>query len=160
MIPKYTDFEYPEELLNWFQNEKGEKTLFLTGKSGVGKTSGIVALLNEYNPLLVRDINGLKLLKDENKALILDDLNWSDIPRETKIHLLDKDFNSNIRVLYSVVDLPAAIIKVVTSNNAHDLLNTFDVDKAIERRIIHINVDKPMYSVQQNNITINFNIKS
>ena len=38
---------------------------------GVGKTSGIVFLLEDYNPLLIRNINGLKSLKEDNKALIL-----------------------------------------------------------------------------------------
>lgn len=160
MTVKYKDFQYPKELLDWFENEKNTKTLFLTGESGVGKTSGVVSLLDGYNPLLIRDINGLKNLKDDNRALILDDLNWANIPREVRIHLFDKDIDSQIRILYAVVDLPATLIKVVTSNNAHDLLNTFEADKAIERRITHVHVDKPMYSLKQNNIFINLNINN
>jgi hypothetical protein len=160
IVPKHSNFNYPKEILDWFSNLKDEKTLFLTGQSGVGKTSGIVSLLNEYNPLLIRDLNGLKNLREDNKALIFDDLDWNNISRETKIHLLDKEFDSQIRILYAVVDLPSKIIKVITSNNPHDLLRTFEADKAIERRIVHVNIDEPIYSLQQNNIFINFNIQN
>lgn len=160
LTSKYKDFKFPEEVLNWFKNLKEEKTLFLTGKSGVGKTSGMVCLLGEYNPLLIHDINGLKDLKEDNKALILDDLNWSRISRETKIHLLYKEYNSQIRILYYVVNLPPGIIKVVTSNKSTDLLSMFDDDKSIQRRLVHVHVDLPMYvqNNSQNNITINVNL--
>ncbi len=80
----------------------------------MGKTSSMLYLLNEYNPLLVRDLNTLKDLKDSNPALIFDDIDWKNISREEKIHLLDKDYESDIRVLYGTIDL----VKVVTSNNA------------------------------------------
>jgi hypothetical protein len=50
ILPKYNDFNYPEEIQNWFENEKNFKTLFLTGKSGVGKTSSMLALVKDFNP--------------------------------------------------------------------------------------------------------------
>lgn len=132
--------------------------MFLTGKSGFGKTSALIDLLKDYNPLLVRNINSLKDLKDDNKAVILDDLDWSSIPRETKIHLLDKEYPSDIRVFYGVAKLGDDLIKVGISNNPKDLLNLWSKnDDAIERRICHVNVNAPMYYVQ-NNIFINFNL--
>jgi len=36
------------------------KTLLLVGPSGYGKTQGLLSLMEESNPLLVRDINDLK----------------------------------------------------------------------------------------------------
>lgn len=158
LVSKYKHFNYPKKLLDWFNNEKDSKTLFLTGKSGVGKTSGIIALLENFNPLLIRDLNALKDLKQDNKTLIMDDINWNSIPCETKIHLLDKDFNSQIRVLYSVVDLPPNLIKVITSNNKLDLLNMWCVDEAISRRLSHVEVTTPMF-VQQNKFYINLNVQ-
>jgi hypothetical protein len=58
--------------------EKDTKTLFLKGLFATGE--GVINLLKECNPLLVTDINSLKNLNDEYKAIIFDDLNWSDIP--------------------------------------------------------------------------------
>jgi hypothetical protein len=87
--------------------------LFLTGKSGVGKTSSIIELLKDFNPLLVRNLNSLKDLKEDNKALILDYLDWSDISRKTKIHLIDKEYPSYIRILYGVIKVSGDLIKVV-----------------------------------------------
>ncbi len=58
---------------------------------------GIIPLVENFNPLLIRNLNALKDLKEDNKVLIMDQ---NSIPRETKIHLLDKDFPSPIRVLY------------------------------------------------------------
>ena len=45
--PKFGNFDYPPELLEWFNNEKHEKTVFLTGESGIGKTEGIITLLRD-----------------------------------------------------------------------------------------------------------------
>jgi hypothetical protein len=125
--------------------------LFLTGKSGVGKTSSVVELLENYNPLIIRDVNGLKELKEDNKALIFDDIEWSSIPRETKIHLIDKEYVSDIRILYGVAKLSDNLIKVVISNNSQDLVSLWSKnDDAIARRLVHVNVDDPMYSDQKN----------
>ena len=35
---KTSDFFYPREIIDWFENEKDKKTLILIGKSGFGKT--------------------------------------------------------------------------------------------------------------------------
>lgn len=47
---KYKDFNYPKEILHWYNHEKDTKTLFVTGKSGVGKTSAMINLLQDHNP--------------------------------------------------------------------------------------------------------------
>jgi len=46
----------------------------LIGKTGFGKIQAMKTLLIDYNPLLIKEINALKELKPENKALILDDV--------------------------------------------------------------------------------------
>ena len=50
-MPKYYSYEYPEPLLNWFENHKDNKTLFITDPSGTVKTEGTISLLKDYNPL-------------------------------------------------------------------------------------------------------------
>ncbi len=69
-MPQHIDFNYPDELLHWFSFEKDEKTLFLTGPSGTGKTEGLINLLKDFNPILITDINALKDLKPENKVML------------------------------------------------------------------------------------------
>lgn len=150
--PRFSDFEYPEDLLNWFETEKDQKTLFLTGPSGTGKTEGLINLLKDFNPILITEINALKYLTDENKAIIFDDLDWSNISRETKIHLFDKDRLSNIKIIYQSVSLKPDVIKAIISNRSYDLLG--DKDEAISRRLRHVRVTKPIFN-QINNITFN-----
>jgi hypothetical protein len=159
-VPKYSDYIFPKEVADWLNNEKDTKCLFLTGKSGYGKTEGIIYLLKGWNPLLITEINSLKNLKSDHKAIIFDDIAWSKFSREDKIHLLDKERTADIRVLYDVIKLPSEVLKVVTSNDPSDLINIFDTDKAILRRIKHIHLEKPLFNIEnfvQNNITINLN---
>lgn len=61
----------------------------------------------------------------------------------------------NIKIIYQVVKLSSELIKVVISNNSKDLIDFWDEDKAILRRIRHINIDKPMFD-QRANIIINY----
>jgi hypothetical protein len=93
---------------------------------------------NLLKKLLVRNLNTLKELTEANRALIFDDIDWSKITREEKIHLIDKDYVSAIRVLYGCINLDPTLIKVITSNKSSDLINFWDLDEAIVRRIKHI----------------------
>lgn len=154
-FPKFENFEYPKELLEWYGKYRDIFTLFLTGPSGVGKTEGIIALLKDLNPLLITDINSLKYLSSNHKAIIFDDINWSKIEREDKIHLLEKVREVDIKIIYQVIRIPADLTKVVISNNPKDLLDLWDEDKAINRRIKHIHLDKPLFK-QEANIIINY----
>ena len=54
--------------------------------------------------------------------MIMDDLDWSKIDRETKINLFDKDTVNNIRVLYGTMDLDPNLLKVVTSNELYPII--------------------------------------
>ncbi len=113
--------------------------------------------LKDFNPLLIRELNSLRKLESSRKALIFDDINWSEISREQKIHLLDKDRSSDIRVLHDTPHIPSDLIKVVTSNNPNELISLFEKDVAIDRRIKHVLLKSPLFTVNnfiQNNITI------
>ena len=110
--------------------------MVLIGKTGFGKTQAMKTLLIDYNPLLIKEINALKELKPENKVLILDDLDWKDVSRETKLSIFDKDESAQVRVLYDCVTVPSDIIKVVISNfdkNIDDILNVPQLNY-VERR--------------------------
>lgn len=106
---RYENFLDPPILINWIKNQKDKTTLFFTGKTNYGKTEVLISVLikEKYNPLFIRDINGLKNLREDHSAIVLDDIQWSDISRQVKIHLLDKSRSSEIRVLYSTVTIKA-----------------------------------------------------
>lgn len=119
----------------------------------MGKTEGMISLLESHNPLFISDINGLKNLKGENKSIIFDDVDFSKLTREEILHLVDKERDSDIRVLYDVVKISSDVIKVITSNKIEGILDI--KDEAIRRRIREVKVKKPMYLVTNtNNITL------
>lgn len=151
LVPKYENYNYPDDLIEWFNFERDEKTLFLSGPSGVGKTEGIINLLKDFNPILITDVNALKDLKPEHKAIIFDDIDWFNIPREVKIHLLNKTRSSSIKIIYQTVKLPNSLVKAVISNNPEDLVG----DKAIMRRIRHVRINQPIFNQINQEITIN-----
>ena len=69
---------FPEVLLNWYDNEKDEKRLVLSGGAGLGKTEGILSFLDSKDlrlrPLLVSNKNDLRFLTRENKSIVFDDI--------------------------------------------------------------------------------------
>lgn len=154
------DYDYPQEIVDWYENEKDSKTLLVTGPSGVGKTEGMISLLKELNPLLVTEINSFKSLKDSNLGFILDDIDWSKLSTDEKIHIFDKDRAYDIRVLYDTVSLDPRLVKVVTSNSTDGILDRYsDPSGAIARRIKHVYVDKPMFIyVDNRNVTLNVEV--
>lgn len=104
--PRFSDFNYPKKVLDWFDYEKEETTLFLTAPSGTGKTEGVIHLLKDYNPLLVTDINALKELTPEHKAIIFDDMNWDNLTtkrrKNNRFKRFIRVFKSSSSCTYSV----------------------------------------------------------
>lgn len=144
---RFSDFNYPEELLSWFKFRKDETKLFLTGPSGTGKTEGLINLFKDLNPILITDVNALKDLNPEHKAIIFDDMPWDNIARETKLHLLKKSKSSSIKIIYQTVKLKPELVKAVVSNNSSDLISIFDKDKAIHSRISHVKLEGPIFNL-------------
>lgn len=64
LLTKYTDYNYPEDLLEWFNFERDEKT------------EGVINLLKDYNPILITDLNILKDAKREHKVIIFYNIGW------------------------------------------------------------------------------------
>ena len=88
-------------------------------------------LLIDYNPLLIKQINALKDLKFENKALILDNFDSKNGSRKTKLSIFDKDKSGKVRVLYDFVMITWDIIKVIISNfekNIDHIINLSDLN--------------------------------
>lgn len=111
-------------------NEVGT-SLWIKGPTGVGKTTWALRQLEK--PLLfVRHLDTLRQFKNGyHKTIVFDDMNFSHLPRQAQIELVDRNHPQQIHVRYSVVNLPAQVIKVFLSNDS-----IFDMsDPAIARRI-------------------------
>jgi hypothetical protein len=113
------EFTMPEEVLHWKTNLHNKKTLILYGPSGTGKTEFCKSSFKSMNfeTFLVRDINALGNIQiGENLALLFDDISLASRTREEKIHFFDLENNSPLRILYSVVVIPAGTPRAFTTN--------------------------------------------
>lgn len=141
--PKYTmnDFtNVPNEIKAWLDSKK-PMTVVIWGPSGVGKTELAKAVLYAKGKrvLFVREIQALKDFEPGfHDAIIFDDLNVSETPREQLIHLVDVDNASDLRLLYRGKRLPARIDKVFTTNT----ISYFNSDAAVQRRVFIIHIPK------------------
>jgi hypothetical protein len=141
--PKFTLDKFknvPHEVKAWLDSNK-PMSVVLWGPSGVGKTELAKAVLyaKQKRVLFVREIQALKDFEDGfHDAIIFDDLNVSDTPREELIHLVDIDNASDLRLLYRGKRLPADIDRVFTTNT----LSYFTRDEAVRRRLYIIHVSE------------------
>lgn len=101
-IRDISEFDVPEEILNWKTNLSDKTALILHGPSGTGKTEFCKSLFKSMNleVIFIRDINALgKLDIGENVGLIFDDISLHNRTREELIHLFDLENHSQLRVL-------------------------------------------------------------
>jgi len=90
------------------------RTLFIWGKSGVGKTQYARALLPEAS--VIRHRNQL-MDADFSKGIIFDDFDVSHWPPTAVIHLLDWDERSGIDVKHGHAMIPPHTKRIFTYNN-------------------------------------------
>ncbi|OMJ11940.1 hypothetical protein AYI69_g9633, partial [Smittium culicis] len=72
------------QLRNW---KRLEQCLWLFGPRDLGKTAFAMSLFK--NPLVVKSLDMLHLLKYDNDGIIFDDMTFSNLSREQTIHLLE-----------------------------------------------------------------------
>ncbi len=51
-----------------------------------------------------------------------------------------------VKKIYNIITLCSDLIKVVISNNLESLKSYFYQDKAIDHRIYHVNLKKPLFN--------------
>lgn len=105
-------FMYPKGVLEWLQKESASKTLVLTGPSGVGKTEGLLALLDHLGVYRITEKNQLKDIPSNAKAILMDDLDFQKFSWEELIHLFEVRRKGTIRVLYGVAILDSGLIRI------------------------------------------------
>ena len=94
-----------------------------------------------FKTLLVRDIDALGNIQiGENLALLLDDISLASRTREEKIHFFDLKNNSQLRILYGVVVIPAGTPRAFTTN----AIDLDTIPEEIIRRITTVNIHKSL----------------
>ena len=151
-VPKYTlkDFaKVPTELLDWLK-EKHPLTLLLFGPSATGKTELGKALLYERGArtVFIRNKHALKLFRPGfHQAILFDDLNPDDFVYEEIVHLIDQENESQIKIVYAFVKIPAHTLTIITTNRPEAYLK---YGKAVERRLKLVSIPEPLFSLSPN----------
>lgn len=121
-----------------FPKFKTAKSMVLTGLPGSGKTTW--ARYQFKNPLIVRHLDKLKQYNARvHDGIIFDDMNFSMMEREPKIHLLDVELDTDINVKHGMVTIPAETPRIfVTNLTLQAMLGEHDA--AHDRRIVLVSI--------------------
>ena len=122
----------------------------LYGPSGTGKTELAKSILYSMKKdiKIIRDINELgNIIITENTGILFDDISLFHLPRESKIHLLDLETTSQIRILYGIATIPASTARIFTTNNLDSLFSGkeyIEYPKELIRRVKLVPIDTCM----------------
>ncbi len=111
------------------------KTQRFVGTTGIGKTEYAISLLP--NALLVRNLNAIKMYNPTiHSGIIFDDFDdqFFKMDESARIHLVDQDRDSDMRVMYQTYRIPAHTPKIFTSNAIDD--GGWLLHPAVARRVI------------------------
>ncbi len=109
-----------------------EKSLWLWGAAGLGKTCYAQYLLPRA--MFVSHVDQLRGYNpNDYDGIIFDDMSFAHYPRESQIHIVDREQLRSIHVRYGCANIPAGVKKIFLSN--HPDIFTLP-DEAIERRLV------------------------
>lgn len=139
-------FEIPQEIKKFM--EKPEKTLYLSGGSGIGKTEMMKMVFakkyGEENYLRINNIEGLKeLMIKKYEGLIMDDIDLEKLTPEELLGLLDVANTHIQRILYGTVEVPAGMTRaIVTNKKIENLSRVLPIRQmeALLRRCINVDL--------------------
>ena len=123
-------------------------TVILSGPTGLGKTQ--FALAHFERPYLVSHIDQLRDF-DETRfdGIVFDDMSFSHMPANTRIHLVDDECDRHIHVRYNTAFIPAGTKKIFTTNTGWDILisPTDDLSQiqAIRRRVDLVEIEDKLF---------------
>lgn len=128
----------------------GFHSLFLTGRTGTGKTRW--ALAQFKSPLLVSHLEDLKqFMPSQHDGIVFDDMEFTKLSPTESIHLLDWEMPRTLNVKYGSVTIPAKTQKVFTSNLsfAQSMPECREEQyQALCRRIQIMIADQPLFNSQ------------
>lgn len=118
--------------------------MVLSGPSGIGKTKLARAILNKKagseGICFVRHRDQLKQHRP-GQPILFDDMSFLHWPRESVIHLLDCEEESQIDVKHGMVVIPAFTPRILTTNLSRENVFPHDPAGAIDRRVFWVNLD-------------------
>lgn len=119
------------------------KSMILWGDAGIGKTCFAMALLGN-NYLFVSHMDQLKTFNAEKhkNGIIFDDMAFIHLPRESQIHLTDREQERAIHCRFEPATIPAGIPKIFTTNTHNGMIFNLE-DGAIRRRLEIIHLEGP-----------------
>lgn len=158
-------FEVPEKLLFWHDLEMKEKTLYMYGATGTGKTEIVKSLLaRRYGAeqvLRVTNWEGLKGYDStKHKAIILDDISMEGKTMEEKISIVDVKNEADIRVLYEALKIEPGIVRAILSNKSEDkyfgIGGAYEDSQgdAIRRRIRVLKITERVWKIRQISVAL------
>ncbi len=121
------------------RDECMDKTIFIFGPTGVGKTQWAIAQFE--HPLLISHMDDLKQLNIRvHDGIVFDDLSFANVAANVLIHLTDWDLPRSINVKHSSVTIPAHTRKIITSNLSLDtlIMGMEPEHKAAIKRRVHV----------------------
>ena len=164
-------FRVTPDLQQWIRNPN--RTLFLVGDSGIGKTQFCKALVKhkQLKTLFVSHKEDFKRLNGSYDAIIVDDANIHELEETQLLSVIDNQADKTIRVLYDAVVKKAHMVQIIAMNNNEfrKLAYTLQQQRFARRILLHkpenpfivnvnINVNQVNNVNNVGNITNTFNI--
>lgn len=148
-IYKNNEFKFKDlpKVFKWKTLMLETRALWLMGASNVGKTEYAKSLFR--NPILVRHKDGLKRFNPRlHDCIIFDDMNFKHWPRESVIHLLDLQNDSEIDVKHGTAMIPRGVARIFLSNVP---IWPDDHTGAIQRRLYTVVIREDLRIMDNNN---------
>ena len=143
---RWSNYEIPSDLEAAFVEARdSKKTLFIKGASGSGKTQMLLSFFDhmKLNPLRVTHPDGIRnFVAGHHKVIFYDDMNWSDIERETLLSYLDVENENTLDVKHTSMQIPSDIHRFAASNKSLEsyIGKVLRNDPAVKRRIVEHNI--------------------
>ena len=123
-----------------------EKSVLLLGPSGIGKTC--YALAHFKAPLLVRHLDQLSEFNPHlHDGIVFDDMSFTHIHPEARIHLLDMDFGSHIHIRYTTAYIPQGTKRIFCHNGVpfyDDKVFGYQLE-ALKRRVLELSLTESLF---------------
>lgn len=122
VLAMFTLADFP----NWTPITDWSRAHILWGPARIGKTQ--FALAHFTNPCFVSHLDDLKKLDNSHDGIVFDDMDFNHLPRNSQIHLVDREQPRSIHCRFVNAVIPAGIRKIFTCNNRGGRI--FDLDDA------------------------------